>query len=97
VPEADVCGDRAKEWDSLADQDRDSRHDHFLDETGAQESLDGFSAVDVGILKTFLFERGDDASKPEARADARVAMGSTRWDMVAHGSLGDLRRCSAIQ
>ena len=44
-------GERAEEWDSFSNQHGHTSDDETLNESGAQEALNGDAAVDVGVSR----------------------------------------------
>lgn len=51
MTEPDVARERAEERDPLSDEHRDASNDETLNESGAQEALNGDPAVDVGMVR----------------------------------------------
>ena len=62
VPEPNIARQAAEENNTVSKEHRHSRDDETLNESIAQESLNGNSSVDVDMLGAFRSEGGNDRS-----------------------------------
>ena len=58
--EPDVAREWPEQWNALSEKHWDARYDHALNESGRQESLHRYSAVDVEAFQTALRKPSDD-------------------------------------
>jgi hypothetical protein len=56
MTETDIFLYRSEERDSSSDQDRDASDDEALNQSGAEEALNGDSAIDVEMFRAARFE-----------------------------------------
>src|SRR6266516_2742344 len=60
VFESNVARQSAEQRNAAAEQHRNARNSHPLDQSGLEKTLNGFSPVDVGVSKAALIQLRDD-------------------------------------
>lgn len=63
VPKPDVARKGSEQWDPFSDQHRNPGDHEPLDESVAQESLNGDAAINVGMLGAGCFKPADDFAR----------------------------------